>query len=455
MKTPLSANGSYASGLFTILVFLCSSNQLFAQSCPLGNAHTFAVLGASAVTNTNSTSLVGDLGISPGTSITGLSGITVSGTIHQTDAVAAAAQTDVTTRYNSLVSLPVTSDLTGLDLGGMVLTPGVYRFATSAQLTGTLVLNTLGDSNALFVFQIGSTLTTASNSAVTVIGGPNGNIFWQVGSSATLGIGSRFAGNIIAQTSITMTTGASLQCGSAFARNGAVTMDGNLIISCSGGAACGSSPTPTATSTPGGPTPTSTPVGPTPTPTSTPVGPTPTPTSTPDGLTQTPTPTSTPGGPTPIPTPPALCIEIPATTESIQTSKQVYKKTKVINRRYHTFAGKAARCGNRNFLKSTVTNKILRSVRTALYSTFTSTQTSCTGSVCESVLSKQVKRDLRIKLKKMYTLQVKAKRGAMAACPVFKKDKIDPNEIVKDSTYYYNLALLSIEKLPSSTFKCS
>ena len=198
----------------------------------LGTAETFGVLGASAVTNTGASVINGDLGVWPGTSITGFPPGSITGTEHATDAVAQQAQSDVTTAYNVLAGQACDTNLTGQDLGGLTLTPGVYCFDSSAQLTGTLTLNAQGNPNAVWVFQIPSTLTTASNSSVVFTDGLEScYVFWQVGSSATLGTGTQFVGNILAYTSITLTTGASLK-GRALARNGAVTMDDNTVTLC-------------------------------------------------------------------------------------------------------------------------------------------------------------------------------------------------------------------------------
>jgi hypothetical protein len=196
----------------------------------LGSADSFAVLGASTVTSTGNTILNGNLGLSPGTSITGFfssdggPGI-VNGTIYNNDPVAATAQANALTAYGILAGEAVNANLTGQDLGTLVLTPGVYKFNSSAQLTGALTLSGSG----LFVFQIGSTLTTASDSSILLINGAQADdVFWQVGSSATLGTGTSFDGSILADQSITLNTGASLD-GRALALNAAVTLHDNII----------------------------------------------------------------------------------------------------------------------------------------------------------------------------------------------------------------------------------
>ena len=209
-----------------------------AQTVPLGTAEAFAVLGASTVTNTGPSVINGDLGVSPGTAVTGFPPGIVNGTIHVADAVALQAQSDLTTAYNDAAGRACDVDLTDQDLGGLTLTSGVYCFSSSAQLTGTVTLDAQGDSNAVFIFQIGSTLTTASNSSVSLINGALlCNVFWQIGSSATLGTTTDFKGNILALASITMTTSATLD-GRALAQTGAVTLDANIVTSGACGVTC-------------------------------------------------------------------------------------------------------------------------------------------------------------------------------------------------------------------------
>ncbi|HEX8151824.1 MAG TPA: ice-binding family protein [Thermoanaerobaculia bacterium] len=224
-----------ALAIATAFLFIAAS--AFAQAPSLGTAAGFGVLGGSAVTNTGPTQVTGDVGVSPETSITGFPPGVATGTLHLNDAVAQQAQNDITVAYNSLAGLPCGTVLTGQDLGGLTLLPGVYCFASSAQLTGTLQLNAQGNPNAQFIFQIGSTLTTASNSQVRIInsaGTPSCNIYWQVGSSATIGTASAFAGNVLALASISVKTGASV-AGRLYARTGAVTLESNTV-SCA--AAC-------------------------------------------------------------------------------------------------------------------------------------------------------------------------------------------------------------------------
>jgi hypothetical protein len=287
----------------------------------LGNASSFGVLAGSTVTNTGPTAVIGDVGVSPGTAITGFGApASITGVFHAGDFVAAAAQQDLTTAYNAaaaatnpaglfpptVVSYGVTSvatssaggtalytgtfpatslagqsvTLSGFtnagnngtfnisastitsimvnnanaiaetatasatvttgsgtaaivlsgDIGGQTLTPGVYASASSLAITGTLTLNAQGNQDAVFIFQVGSTLTTAaSNSSIALVGGASAsNIYWQVGSSATLGIGTSFSGILMAQASITANTGASIN-GQLLARTGAVTMDSNNV----------------------------------------------------------------------------------------------------------------------------------------------------------------------------------------------------------------------------------
>ena len=176
------------------------------------------------MTSTGNTVLNGDLGVSPGTTITGFDTGIVNGAIY-VGGIAVQAQADASTAYGVLAGETFNSNLSGQDLGTLTLLPGVYFFSSSAQLTGTLTLSGAGD----FVFQIGSTLTTAGNSSILLTNGAQaGNVFWQVGSSATLGTGTSFDGSILADQSITLNTGASL-AGRALALNAAVTLNDNVI----------------------------------------------------------------------------------------------------------------------------------------------------------------------------------------------------------------------------------
>jgi hypothetical protein len=245
---------------------LDSSTTSAQSGVPLGTTTTFAILAGQAVTSTGLSVVNGDLGISPGTALTGFPPGIINGATELGNPVSAQALADAQVEYAYLDGLPCGTNLTGVDLGGQTLTPGVYCFDSSAQLTGTLILDAQGSCDSLFVFQTGSTLTTSVASEVIVINNPcatncrgGGNVFWQVGSSATIGTGSQFVGNIVANTSVTLNFGASV-AGSVFGLIGAVTLDSNNVSAC--GANIPPTPTPTPTPTPG---PTATPT-PTPTP---------------------------------------------------------------------------------------------------------------------------------------------------------------------------------------------
>ena len=194
----------------------------------LGTAESFAVLAATTVTNTGPSTINGNLGLSPGTAVTGFGPGTVTGTTYAADAIALKAQADLTIAYGDAAAR-TPSVSAPAELGGLTLSPGVYRNASSFGLTGTLTLNAKGDPNAVFVFQAGSTLITGSASQVRLVNGAQAcNVFWKVGSSATLGTGSVLAGNILALTSVSMNGGVALH-GRALARNGAVTLIDDTI----------------------------------------------------------------------------------------------------------------------------------------------------------------------------------------------------------------------------------
>jgi type VI secretion system secreted protein VgrG len=231
----------------------------------LGTATSFAVLAGTTVTNTGATTVSGDLGVSPGSAVTGFPpGTVTNGTVHAADAVAAGAQADLTTAYNDAAGrTPAT--VVPTDLGGQTLVSGIYSTAAgTVGLTGTVTLDAQNDPNAVFIFQAASTLITASSSTVSLINGAQAcNVFWQVGSSATLGTGTTFAGNILALTSISLQATVTVS-GRLLARNGAVTLIADTITrpTCT---TPSSSPTTTATATATATatgTPTATPTGP-------------------------------------------------------------------------------------------------------------------------------------------------------------------------------------------------
>ena len=215
--------------VFAVVVMLLQQNAM-AQTVDLGTASSFGVLAGSGITNTGATTINGDIGTFPTTSIIGLGTVTLNGVNNAGNAVTQQAKTDLVTAYNDAAGrAPTTVFAPVFDLGGLTLTPGVYNNLTSFGLTGTLTLDGLGDPNAVWVFQTGSTLITASGSNVSLLNSAQAcHVFWQIGSSATLGTNSDFAGNILALTSITLNTGATVN-GSVLARNGAVVLDANSI----------------------------------------------------------------------------------------------------------------------------------------------------------------------------------------------------------------------------------
>lgn len=225
----------------------------------LGTATSFAVLAGTTVTNTGPSVISGDLGVSPGKAIVGFPpGHVINGVQHKGDAIALQAKNALTTGYNDAAGrTPAT--VAPSDLGGKTLSPGVYKASSALGLTGTVTLDAKSDPNAVFVFQAVSTLITASNSTVKLIGGAQAcNVFWQVGSSATLGTRTTFVGSILALTSATVRTGATV-AGRVLARNGQVSLAANIITrpTC-----LAPSTTSTGTTTaPGGGTPTGVPAG--------------------------------------------------------------------------------------------------------------------------------------------------------------------------------------------------
>lgn len=232
MKITFGRSTTRVGMLVLMAVVLCHPSVAFAGTI-LGTAQSFAVLGGQTVTNTGSSTISGDLGVYPGSSGVGFPpGIVSEGAIHAADAVTLQALNDERYAYNTLALLPFTINMSGTNLGGQTLFPGVYRFSSDALLSGPtpLTLDFQNNSNALFVFQIGSTLITGSGSSVQVINGTaTDGIFWQVGISATLGTTTAFAGNILALTSVTLETGAKIECGRVFAQTSAVTLDANVI----------------------------------------------------------------------------------------------------------------------------------------------------------------------------------------------------------------------------------
>lgn len=224
---PRRAVAGVAAVAAGLLVLVAGPAQA-ATPVGLGTATSFAVLAGAGVTNTGPTTLDGDLGSFPTTSISGAGSLTVTGTVHAGDAVTQDAKTDLVTAYG--VAAGQASDQTiSADLAGSTLVSGVYTSASSMGLSGALTLDAAGDPDAVFVFQVGSALTVAAGAQVLLVNGARAcNVIWQVGSSATIGTGATFRGTVIALTDISMVTGATVE-GRLLARNGAVTLDTNVI----------------------------------------------------------------------------------------------------------------------------------------------------------------------------------------------------------------------------------
>lgn len=225
----LARSSAIAVTAAATLISIQSSASAAAVPVPLGTAANFAVLAGSTITNTGATTINGDIGLSPGTSVTGFPPGQVNGTSYTADSVAQQAQADLTTAYNNATARPVSATIPA-ELGGTTQTPGVYDSVTGTfAITGTLTLNAQGDPNAVFIFEAATTFVTADASNVVLINGAQpSNVFWVAGSSATLGTSSSLQGNILALASITATTGATIN-GRALALDGAVTLDTGTI----------------------------------------------------------------------------------------------------------------------------------------------------------------------------------------------------------------------------------
>jgi hypothetical protein len=240
--------GALGVGLLSgVLLVSLSSSDAFAAATAvnLGSATPYAVVAGSTITNTGPTVINGDVGLSPGTSITGFPPGLVNGTTDAADATSLAAQTSSTAAFGVAAGETPFATVAAGTLGGTTLVPGIYQAAGGLSLTGTLTLNAGGDADAVFIFQSGSTLTTASGSSVVLEGGAQAcNVFWTVNSSATLGTTTDFVGTILALTSITLDTGASVS-GRLLAQTGAVTLDDNSVTV----PTCLAATTPTTTTT--------------------------------------------------------------------------------------------------------------------------------------------------------------------------------------------------------------
>jgi hypothetical protein len=305
-RRPLAYTGLGALSVLVIVIAVIIAMQAAAGAAVapvgLGTASSFGVLAGSTVTNTGASVINGDLGVSPGSAVTGFPPGIVNGTKHITDGVASGAQSDLKTAYNDAAGRTPATSVPGFIGAGQSVDPGVYNATSSLHVGGALTLNAHGNPDAVFIFQVGSTLITNSASHVLLTNGAQAcNVYWQVGSSATLGTNSAFQGNILALQSITVTTGDTI-IGRALARNGAVTLDDDVITV----PACTTPtppPSPSTSPSPTSPSPSPTRTRPSPSPTRT--GPSPSPTRTgpsPSPTRTGPSPSPTRTGPSPSPT---------------------------------------------------------------------------------------------------------------------------------------------------------
>jgi len=229
-----TSNGRLIFGLAMSVMFAGHNAKASQAMISLGSAAKFAILAATTVTSSGATTVNGNLGVSPGTTVTGSP--TVNGTMHLGDPTAAQAQSDLTIAYNDAAGRPGGAAVSG-NLGGLTLFPGLYTSTSSLEITsGDLTLDAHGDANAVFIFQVPTTfITTVGRQVILSNGATACHVFWQVGSSATFGAASIIKGNVLAYTSITLNTGATLE-GRALAQNGAVALDDNSIATIPSGA---------------------------------------------------------------------------------------------------------------------------------------------------------------------------------------------------------------------------
>jgi hypothetical protein len=231
-KSGLVNRTKSVSALLLGAAVLCLTANLAAAEAPvyLGSASPFAVLGGSTVTSTGPSVINGNLGVWPGSAyVAGTPPAKVNGAIHAGDIVAQHAQASLAIAYRDAAGRTTAPIKVAGDLGGQTLAPGLYKSTSTLSITGDLALDAQGNPNAVFIFQIKSGLTVATGGRVVLMGGAKAsNVFWQVGSSATLGTGSAFKGTVMAYASITMATGAKLE-GRALAQHAAVTLDTNTV----------------------------------------------------------------------------------------------------------------------------------------------------------------------------------------------------------------------------------